>query len=85
MISIKPMLAVSGEIFSGKGWIFEPKIDGTRGCDPTSFIASYPAIAARDFSGDGETRPYVAGQSSLMNACCLLMALFHITRYFRAS
>jgi hypothetical protein len=50
MISIKPMLAVSGEIFSGKGWIFEPKIDGTRGCDPTSFIASYPAIAAWDFS-----------------------------------
>jgi hypothetical protein len=30
MIPIKPMLAVSGEIFSRKGWIFEPKIDGTR-------------------------------------------------------
>jgi ATP-dependent DNA ligase len=30
MIPIKPMLAVSGKIFSGKGWIFEPKIDGTR-------------------------------------------------------
>jgi DNA ligase D-like protein (predicted ligase) len=30
MIPIKPMLAVSGEIFSSKGWIFEPKIDGTR-------------------------------------------------------
>ena len=30
MIPIKPMLAVSGEIFSNKDWIFEPKIDGTR-------------------------------------------------------
>jgi DNA ligase D-like protein (predicted ligase) len=30
MIPIKPMLAVSGEIFSSKDWIFEPKIDGTR-------------------------------------------------------
>ena len=30
MTPIKPMLAVSGKIFSGKGWIFEPKIDGTR-------------------------------------------------------
>jgi len=30
MIPIKPMLAVSGKIFSSKGWIFEPKIDGTR-------------------------------------------------------
>ena len=30
IIPIKPMLAVSGKIFSSKGWIFEPKIDGTR-------------------------------------------------------
>jgi len=30
MIPIKPMLAVSGKIFSSKDWIFEPKIDGTR-------------------------------------------------------
>jgi DNA ligase D-like protein (predicted ligase) len=30
MIPIKPMLAVSGEIFSSRDWIFEPKIDGTR-------------------------------------------------------
>jgi DNA ligase D-like protein (predicted ligase) len=30
MISIKPMLAVSGKAFSSKGWIFEPKIDGAR-------------------------------------------------------
>lgn len=30
MIPIKPMLAVAGRVFSGKGWIFEPKIDGTR-------------------------------------------------------
>ena len=30
MIPIKPMLAVSGRVFSGKDWIFEPKIDGTR-------------------------------------------------------
>ncbi|MBK7386809.1 MAG: hypothetical protein IPI63_08825 [Methanothrix sp.] len=27
---IKPMLAVSGQPFSREGWIFEPKIDGTR-------------------------------------------------------
>jgi DNA ligase D-like protein (predicted ligase) len=30
MKPIKPMLAVSGKPFSAKGWIFEPKIDGTR-------------------------------------------------------
>jgi DNA ligase D-like protein (predicted ligase) len=30
MDPIKPMLAVSGKPFSSKGWIFEPKIDGTR-------------------------------------------------------
>lgn len=30
MIPIKPMLAVAGRVFSGKEWIFEPKIDGTR-------------------------------------------------------
>lgn len=30
MKPIKPMLAVSGKPFSSKGWIFEPKIDGTR-------------------------------------------------------
>jgi ATP-dependent DNA ligase len=30
MNPIKPMLAVRGEIFSNKDWIFEPKIDGTR-------------------------------------------------------
>lgn len=30
MIPIKPMLAVRGEIFSNRDWIFEPKIDGTR-------------------------------------------------------
>lgn len=30
MKPIKPMLAVSGQPFSAKGWIFEPKIDGTR-------------------------------------------------------
>ncbi len=30
MIPIKPMLAVSGKIFSSRDWIFEPKIDGTR-------------------------------------------------------
>lgn len=30
MNSIKPMLAVSGRIFSSREWIFEPKIDGTR-------------------------------------------------------
>ena len=27
---IKPMLAVRGKPFTAKGWIFEPKIDGTR-------------------------------------------------------
>jgi DNA ligase D-like protein (predicted ligase) len=27
---IKPMLAVSGRPFNSEGWIFEPKIDGTR-------------------------------------------------------
>jgi ATP-dependent DNA ligase len=30
MLPIKPMLAVSGKPFSSSGWIFEPKIDGTR-------------------------------------------------------
>ena len=30
MNPIKPMLAVSGQPFSKEGWIFEPKIDGTR-------------------------------------------------------
>jgi len=30
MNSIKPMLAVTGQPFSAIGWIFEPKIDGTR-------------------------------------------------------
>jgi len=30
MKPIKPMLAVSGKPFSARGWIFEPKIDGTR-------------------------------------------------------
>jgi ATP-dependent DNA ligase len=30
MIPIKPMLAVPGEIFSNRDWIFEPKIDGIR-------------------------------------------------------
>jgi DNA ligase D-like protein (predicted ligase) len=30
MSPIKPMLAVSGRPFSSAGWIFEPKIDGTR-------------------------------------------------------
>ncbi len=30
MNPIKPMLAVSGQPFSREGWIFEPKIDGTR-------------------------------------------------------
>ncbi len=30
MIPIKPMLAVSGQPFNSEGWIFEPKIDGTR-------------------------------------------------------
>jgi DNA ligase D-like protein (predicted ligase) len=30
MKPIKPMLAVSGNPFSARGWIFEPKIDGTR-------------------------------------------------------
>ena len=30
MNAIKPMLAVSGQPFSREGWIFEPKIDGTR-------------------------------------------------------
>ena len=30
--------------------------DLQRGCDPTSFIASYPAIAAWDFSADGLLR-----------------------------
>jgi len=28
--AIKPMLAVSGQPFTSPGWIFEPKIDGTR-------------------------------------------------------
>jgi len=27
---VRPMLAVSGQPFSASGWIFEPKIDGTR-------------------------------------------------------
>ena len=30
MKPIKPMLAISGNPFSTRGWIFEPKIDGTR-------------------------------------------------------
>jgi DNA ligase D-like protein (predicted ligase) len=30
MKPIKPMLAISGKPFSARGWIFEPKIDGTR-------------------------------------------------------
>lgn len=30
MDPIKPMLAVSGQPFNKEGWIFEPKIDGTR-------------------------------------------------------
>jgi DNA ligase D-like protein (predicted ligase) len=30
MNPIKPMLAVTGKPFSSNGWIFEPKIDGTR-------------------------------------------------------
>jgi len=30
MRPIRPMLAVSGDPFSSKDWIFEPKIDGTR-------------------------------------------------------
>ncbi|MDM7935258.1 MAG: non-homologous end-joining DNA ligase [Methanothrix sp.] len=30
MNPIRPMLAVSGRPFSSEGWIFEPKIDGTR-------------------------------------------------------
>lgn len=30
MKTIKPMLAASGKPFSARGWIFEPKIDGTR-------------------------------------------------------
>ncbi|MFZ3146765.1 non-homologous end-joining DNA ligase [Methanothrix sp.] len=30
MNPIKPMLAVSGQPFNREGWIFEPKIDGTR-------------------------------------------------------
>lgn len=30
MDPIKPMLAVSGQPFNREGWIFEPKIDGTR-------------------------------------------------------
>ncbi|MDD1757694.1 MAG: non-homologous end-joining DNA ligase [Methanotrichaceae archaeon] len=30
MLPIKPMLAVRGKPFTAKGWIFEPKIDGTR-------------------------------------------------------
>ena len=27
---VKPMLAASGQPFNSEGWIFEPKIDGTR-------------------------------------------------------
>jgi DNA ligase D-like protein (predicted ligase) len=30
MIPIKPMLAVLGDPFTAQGWIFEPKLDGTR-------------------------------------------------------
>jgi ATP-dependent DNA ligase len=30
MNHIKPMLAVAGKPFTSEGWIFEPKIDGTR-------------------------------------------------------
>ncbi len=30
MNPIKPMLAITGKPFSSNGWIFEPKIDGTR-------------------------------------------------------
>jgi bifunctional non-homologous end joining protein LigD len=30
MNPIKPMLAISGKPFTSQGWIFEPKIDGTR-------------------------------------------------------
>lgn len=30
MIPIKPMLTVPGDPFTARGWIFEPKIDGTR-------------------------------------------------------
>lgn len=30
MNPVKPMLAVSGQPFNSAGWIFEPKIDGTR-------------------------------------------------------
>ena len=30
MNPVKPMLAVSGQPFNSEGWIFEPKIDGTR-------------------------------------------------------
>jgi DNA ligase D-like protein (predicted ligase) len=30
MDPVKPMLAVSGQPFNKEGWIFEPKIDGTR-------------------------------------------------------
>ena len=30
MNPLKPMLAVSGQPFNSEGWIFEPKIDGTR-------------------------------------------------------
>ena len=30
MDPVKPMLAVSGQPFNRAGWIFEPKIDGTR-------------------------------------------------------
>jgi len=30
MKPIRPMLAVSGSPFSSRGWLFEPKIDGTR-------------------------------------------------------
>jgi ATP-dependent DNA ligase len=30
VIPIKPMLAVSGNVFSSRDWLFEMKIDGTR-------------------------------------------------------
>ncbi len=69
MNPIKPMLAVSGQPFSREGWIFEPKIDGTR-C--ISLVTKRVLLTNRRLADISYRYPeLVSALSSLKRECVL--------------
>ena len=70
MNPIKPMLAVSGKPFSSKGWIFEPKIDGTR-CIASAMKENDLVLQNRRLVNITFRYPELAEALSLVSGCVL--------------